>query len=88
MDHTPRRTRAAGSGVEGRHLILFWVDNHYPSTIDNISTCTTEVPTRGHEIVAKDIRLVAALGKVFRGEIYPYFSVRPNLTYSSYGIRR
>jgi hypothetical protein len=67
------------------------VNIHDPSTVNNVSAYTTGswidpgVPSRGPEIIPKDIRLSAALRKVSR--LHHYLNVRQNLIYSSYGAR-
>jgi hypothetical protein len=63
--------------------ILFRVDIHNPSTINNVSAYTTGLTVSPIEIVPKDICLPAALRIVSQKRL----SVRQNLTYSSCGIR-
>ena len=67
--------------------ILFRVDIHNPSTVNNVSAYTTELTASPLEIVPKDICLPAALRKVVRPHTITHVSVRQNLTYSPHGIR-
>jgi hypothetical protein len=69
-------------------LFNFRVDIHNPSTVNNVSANTTGVLIvigPDPEIIPKEIRLPAALRKIFRP--HSYVRARHNLTYSSYGTR-
>jgi hypothetical protein len=73
------------------HVTVFRIDLHNPSTINNVSAYTTgpriitDPETKQPETIPKDVRLPAALRKIFLPS-QAYVSARQILMYSSHSI--